>query len=117
MAALERSKSRANSFPRCLTPHAESPFCISLADPDLRKLSSDTVSAVSGIQITAGSKTSKLQPRSTASAIAIGVCPTAFLHLADRDQEFINRHRLLLIPPTAVGGSFKSDLFIEPDKS
>jgi|KBSSwiStaDraftv2_1062776.scaffolds.fasta_scaffold205282_2 hypothetical protein len=49
MAALERSKSRANSFPRCLTPHAESPFCISLADPDLRKLSSDTVSAVGGI--------------------------------------------------------------------
>src|SRR4029079_15824114 len=33
MAALERSKSRANSFPRCLTPHAESPFCISLAVP------------------------------------------------------------------------------------
>lgn len=50
MAALERSKSRANSFPRCLTPHAESPFCISLADPDLRKLSSDTVSAVGGIE-------------------------------------------------------------------
>jgi hypothetical protein len=85
---------------------------VDFKDPWFRKDLNNPPTAVSGIQITAGSKTSKLQPRSTASAIAIGVCPTAFLHLADRDQEFINRHRLLLIPPTAVGGYFKS--FLQP---